>query len=344
MAKKNSLAWLWIILVLVAVVVGFFWFKKAKLDSGGVTIKYPQTPTTPTPWEIVQKLTGRDILKEEGVHLDFVPAAGAGVPTYEALLSGLYDVGLFDWTGWINVIARGGKIKAVNAGAGVTKIEKSGILVLDNSDIHSIKDLKGKTIAVNILGLGAEYTIDIFLQKSGLLPSDVQLLQVPMENEEEALRTKQVDAAAGTSGGGTWFDLALGRGGLRIIPGTNRYNIYGHDTSILAVGFRDDFIQAHPDAVRHFVTAAETAKRIIWDAFQKNPEQVRKVAEDLTTEKGGNPLLAKYYLPVSPNATIIRDGDIQFWIDLFVQNGKLKPGQLKPSDIYTNEFNSFVNN
>jgi hypothetical protein len=29
------------------------------------------------------------------------------------------------------------------------------------------------------------------------------------------------------------------------------------------------------------------------------------------------------------------------WIDWLVKDGKLKPGQLKPTDVYTNAFNPF---
>ena len=331
MSVKNKSKWLIVSVVglfLIAVVVGFLFYKRAKAVSGDVAIKLPQSTTSATSWEIVQHLTGRDILKEQNVTLDFIPAVGAGTPLYQPLLSGVYDLGQFDWTGWITV----------------TKAERTGILVLDESDIHSIKDLKGKTIGVNILGLGAEYTIKIFLEKNGLALSQVQLLQVPVENEEQALRTHQIDAAAGTTSGGSWFERALDRGGVHVIPGTKRYDVYGHDATIFACGFRDDFIAAHPDTVRHYVTAVETAKRVIWDAFQKDPEHVRKIVADITTEKGGNPQLVKYYLPANPESTLIKDSDIQFWIDLFVKDGKLQRGQIKPSDVYTNLFNPFARN
>jgi ABC-type nitrate/sulfonate/bicarbonate transport system substrate-binding protein len=138
--------------------------------------------------------------------------------------------------------------------------------------------------------------------------------------------------------------LALQRGGVRVIPGTSPYELFGHDETIGGTGFREEFIKAHPDVVRRYVTAVEKAKRIVWEAFKKDPEHVRQVYADIASEKGGNPELGKFYLPVSPDATIIKDRDIQFWIDALVEDGKLKPGQIKPSDIYTNEFNSFAEN
>ena len=69
---------------------------------------------------------------------------------------------------------------------------------------------------------------------------------------------------------------------------------------------------------------------------------MRDVYAQIAQEKGGNPKLGKYYLPVSPYKAVIKDGDIQFWIDALVSSGKLKSGEIKPSDIYTNEFNPLV--
>lgn len=317
--------------------------RKEKVDSGEVVIKAVDTATTPNNWDLVAKLTGRDILKEEDVKLQTISGTSTA-PSYQALLSGQYDVAGWAWVGWVNVVARGGKIKAVTAPSATTKEinGRSGILVLEKSEIRSIKDLKGKTIAINTLGLLSEYVIKLMLQKNGLSPADVQLIAVPDVNEEQVLRTRQVDAVAGTTNGGTWFDLARDRGGVRVIPGTSAYELYGKDTTSTGAGFREDFIKAHPDAVRHYVTAVEKSKRIIWEAFQKDPGHVRQVYTDIAREKGGNPQLGKYYIPVLPDATLIKDSDIQFWIDALVADGKIKPGQVKPSDIYTNEFNPFA--
>lgn len=38
---------------------------------------------------------------------------------------------------------------------------------------------------------------------------------------------------------------------------------------------------------------------------------------------------------------MIGDAELQVWIDWLVKDGLLKQDQLKPSDLYTNEFNYF---
>jgi len=341
--NKKILLWMTVIVVVSIALVVFLGRQKETNNNGKVVVRITDYPTTPSNWEIANRLTGGDVFKEEGVDVQLVPSLASVGPPFQSLLSGQVDVGGGAWVGWINVNARGGKIKAVYSNTLVSGDYRAGLLVPENSAIHSIKDLKGKTVAVNTLGLAADYVIKLALQKNGVAPDQVQLLQVPVENEEQALRTGQVDAAAGTTNGGTWFEQALERGGLRIIPHSSEYEVVGiPDHTPVGYGFKQEFIDAHPDAVRRYVTAVEKAEKIIGEAFQKDPQHVRDVYAQIAQEKGGNPKLGKYYLPVSPYKAVIKDGDIQFWIDALVSSGKLKSGEIKPSDIYTNEFNPLV--
>jgi ABC-type nitrate/sulfonate/bicarbonate transport system substrate-binding protein len=294
----------------------------------------------------VKKLTGRDILKEEGVKLETVPAVGGGTGgtvALQALLAKNVDTAGSAWPAWINIVASGGRIKALLGTTVSTKNNKSGtsgLLVLEESSVRTIKDLAGKRIAVNVLGAEADYVIRQYLKKNGLSISDVQLVVVPSENQEQMLRSKQVDAVAWTSNGGTYFDMTVEKGGVREVPGTRNYETKG-EAILYGIGFHNDFIEKHPDAVRRYIKAYDTARRIVYAEYQKDPERVRKTHADISTEKGGNPRLSKYYQATSwtPDFPLIVDKDLQWWIERFVEDGLLKPGQVKPTDIYTNEFN-----
>jgi ABC-type nitrate/sulfonate/bicarbonate transport system substrate-binding protein len=301
--------------------------------------------TGPTQWELVKKLTGRDILAEESLTLEPIQSvqSGGGTVALQALLANNVDVGGSAWPAWINIIARGGKIKAVLGTLVSTRDNrsgKSGLLVLENSSIHSIKDLVGKKIAVNVLGAEADYVIRQYLKKNGLSISQVELVVVPSENQEQMLRSRQVDAAAWTTNGGPQFEMTFEKGGVREIPGTRNFDVKGENL-LYAIGFRNDFIEQHPDVVKKYVKAYDTARRIMYDEFHKNPERVRRAYVDIATLKGGNPRMAKYYEASSwtPAFPFIVEKDLQWWIDRFTEDGLLKPGQIKPSDIYTNEFN-----
>jgi ABC-type nitrate/sulfonate/bicarbonate transport system substrate-binding protein len=261
----------------------------------------------------------------------------------QALLAKNVDTAGSAWPAWINIVASGGRIKALLGTTVSTKNNKSGtsgLLVLEESSVRTIKDLAGKRIAVNVLGAEADYVIRQYLKKNGLSISDVQLVVVPSENQEQMLRSKQVDAVAWTSNGGTYFDMTVEKGGVREVPGTRNYETKG-EAILYGIGFHNDFIEKHPDAVRRYIKAYDTARRIVYAEYQKDPERVRKTHADISTEKGGNPRLSKYYQATSwtPDFPLIVDKDLQWWIERFVEDGLLKPGQVKPTDIYTNEFN-----
>ncbi|HEX3048616.1 MAG TPA: ABC transporter substrate-binding protein [Bacillota bacterium] len=319
--------------------------KEGKLKEKNVTIRILDS-TTPSDWEIIKKAIGRDILKEEGVQLELISSASSasgGTISIQALLANNIDYASSAWPAWINAIAGGGKIKAVTTGSTTSKdYPGNGLVVLENSSIHTVKDLVGKRIAVNVLGASADYEIRQYLKQNGISIDQVQLVVVPSPQIEQTLRTKQVDVAAWTMGGGVEYEMAMDRGGLRELPGTKRYDIRGN-TIAMGNGFRKDFIKRHPETVQRFVRVVEKSKRILWDEFQKDPEQVRKAYAEVTESKGGNPKLFQYYRPsaFSPDYPFASDKDIQWWIDILESEGKLKGKQIKPSSIYTNEFNPY---
>lgn len=338
------------IVVLAAVILaiagaGWFAVKKSQAKTSDVAIRVFESSTSPTQWELVKKLTGRDVLKEEGVKLEPVPSVGSGGGTtaLQALLAKNVDTAGSAWPAWINIVASGGRIKALLGTTVSTKDNKSGtsgLLVLEDSTVRTIKDLAGKRIAVNVLGAEADYVIRQYLKKNGLSISQVELVVVPSENQEQMLRSRQVDAVAWTSNGGTYFDMTIEKGGVREVPGTRNYETKG-EAILYGIGFHNDFIEKHPDAVRRYIKAYDTSRRIIYAEYQKDPERVRKTHADITAEKGGNPRMSKYYQATSwtPDFPLIVDKDLQWWVERFIEDGLLKPGQVKPTDIYTNEFN-----
>ncbi|NTW52947.1 MAG: ABC transporter substrate-binding protein [Chlorobiaceae bacterium] len=335
-----------VIPALLAVLIAFAWWFAARKESAStkpVAVREVQT-TAPNNWELVKKLTGRDILAEEGVKVEpvFSLPSNLGTTSIQALLANNIDIGGAAWPSFINAVARGGKVRAVinmNVTTRDNESGTSGLLVLEGSDIHSIKDLAGKRIALNGLGAEADYVIRQFLKKNGLSVSEVELVTLQDDKQEQMLRNRQIDAAAFSGSGGLYFDKAVENGGVRQIPGTTNYDTKG-ESVLSGMGFRSDFIEKHPDVVRRYIHALDAARRIVYEEFHKDPERVRKAYAEISIQKGANPELAKYYRATrwNPNFPVIVDKDIQWWFDRLAEDGTLKPGQLKPSDIYTNEF------
>jgi len=337
-----------VVVVLVAAVVGIVLVAavKRKEPGGDVAIRVLES-TVPSEFEIASALTGKDILKEEGVTLDRINSveSSGGTVSIQALLGNNIDYAGSAWPAWINAIARGAKIKAVVTSNGSSKLNPgNGLVVLDNSNIRTVKDLVGKRIAVNVLGASADYEIRDYLRQNGLSIDQVQLVVVPSRQIEQVLRSGQVDVAAWTMSGGPDYELAKDHGGLRELPGTRRYDVRG-ETIIFGSGFRTEFLENHPRSVIHFINAVERSRHVIWDTYEKDPERVKKTYAEITAKKGGNPQLGKYYKPtVLSTHAFANDKDIQWWIDILVSEGKLKPGQIKPSDVYTHKYNQFYKN
>lgn len=343
--KRSMAIHLLIVAVVISAAAGIGWNRwHHKPSMAQPVVIRSSASAAPSNFELAARLTGRNVLKEEGVVLQptVIQAGGGGTVTMQALLGGNIDTAGGSISIWVNAIGKGARVKLLLPGTVTEAPEHSGLLVLDESPIHTIKDLAGKRIAVNVLGAEADFIIRTFLKQQGMSPDQVQLLVVPAENEEQTLRSKVVDAVAWTTSGGIPFDRAVENGGVRRIPGTSSFEARGNQSLLTtSEGFREDFIREHPDAVRAYVKAFDTARRIVWEEYQKDPERVRQIYAELSAAKGGNPKLAKHYRGPrwSAKNQFITDNDIRFWIDNFVSDGVLKAGQLKPSDVYTNEFN-----
>ncbi|MFZ4800688.1 MAG: ABC transporter substrate-binding protein [Chlorobium sp.] len=329
--------------LLVAAGSGWFLFHKSQHTESVFSIRVTDS-SAPNNFELVKKLTGRDLLEEENVGITpiTIQGGGGGTVTMQALLANNIDVAGGSISIWVNAISKGAKVKLLLPGSVTEKPEHSGLLVLEESNIHTIKDLAGKKIAVNVLGAEADFIIRTFLKQNALSVNNVELVVVPAENQEQVLRSRQVDAIAWTTSGGTQFDRTVDHGGVRRIPGTSSFETRGN-LSLLTTseGFLEKFIREHPDAVRSYLKAVDGARRIVRAEFEKNPDRVRTVYAEISEKKGGNPELVRYYRGVrwSPENQFITDRDIQFWIEKFTEDGILKQGQLKPADVYTNEFN-----
>lgn len=275
----------------------------------------------------------KGFLEEQGIKLERIGAVQGGTEAVQALITGSIDIAGSAWQPWINAVNRGSKLKVVVAGQG-QNAKEPGILwiVKKNSSIRSAKDLVGKKLAVNVLGAEADYVTRAYLKQNGLSIEQVQLIVVPWPQHEQVFKSEQVEMVATNT---PFSDKILEGGDARVL--FSNYDIRG-ETALYVYGVREDLIVKNPQAVRKFVTAI--AKAYDWSA--ENPEEARKVVAEIYKKNGNNPELAKYWSPrIAWEHGLIKDKDVQWWLDVFVGDGKLQQGQIKPSDIYTNEFNPY---
>jgi ABC-type nitrate/sulfonate/bicarbonate transport system substrate-binding protein len=262
-----------------------------------------------------------------GITLKDVGYAQGGPASLFALASGDVELGSAATAAVLNSIAGGNDFVAVYASNGINKTTESIFYTLEGSPIKSIKDLAGRTIAVNTLGAHLDYTVREALHSVGLPENAAKLVVVPGPQLEQVLRSKQVDVSAFGYWQKTFEGAALKNGPLQKVFG---------DTDILgeiAGGFtvmRRDWIQAHPQAAKVFVEKSEAAL----EYARLHPEETKAVIAKVLASRNENPDIAQYFTGYG-----VREGgkavprDLQFWINVLARGGVLKPGQLKAEDI-----------
>ncbi len=297
-----------------------------------VTIRYLSSSAVVEPYEFAKEL---GYLK--GINISRVGSTTGGPEDIISVSTGSTEIGHSSWVSIINAKVRGAEIKAVAGPMGNSPegwYEGTPFLskwiVLENSSIRSAKDLKGKKIAVHTLGGHAEYITREYLARNNVSRDDVQLLV--MSHHEEVLRQKQVDVVAPV---GAQIDKMEAAGGVRVL--FTDYDVIGNQTHC-GLFMRDGFIKEKPGVVKQFVEANARAA----DWAREHPAEAREMAAKIMKDKGGNPEIAKYWkgFGVREHA-LLEDGDVQFWIDWLVKDGKFAQGQFMPSDFYTNEFNPY---
>lgn len=279
----------------------------------------------------------KGFFEEQGIKIETVGTAGGGSPSIQAILGGSADIGGAAIPAYINAIKAGGKIKVIYGGAAMAHAQDPGYfwIVREDSDIHSAKDLAGKTIAVAARGAMLEYGTREYLKKAGLSIDQVNLILVPPPQQDQVLRSRQADVVMV---GSPIADHILEGGNTRIL--STLYDVLGEKTASGGYGFvvRQDLIDENPDVVKKLVAACVKADQ--W--AEANPEEAKKIVADILKKRDQNPEIAKYWrAPHLRDYGLWTDDDVQFWLDWFVKDGLIQESQVKPSDIYTNEFNPY---
>ncbi|MGW3729692.1 ABC transporter substrate-binding protein [Streptomyces sp. NPDC000851] len=238
----------------------------------------------------------------------------------------------------VKLAANKAPIKAVISYYGADKYAYNGFYVLEDSPIRSARDLIGKKVGMNTLGAHCEAMLDIYLQRGGLSPADidkVEPLVVPPVNTEQTLRQKQIDVAVL---GGVLRDKALAAGGIR--PLFTDHQLLGSFSAGTYV-MTDRFLKQNPDTARIFVTAVGRA--IEWSRSTPHEEVIARMT-DIVKKRGRNEDAAplKYWRSygVAGTAGRIIGKELQLWIDWLADRGDIQKGQVTLSDLYTNEFNA----
>ncbi|MEV4641723.1 ABC transporter substrate-binding protein [Actinoplanes sp. NPDC049548] len=274
------------------------------------------------------------------VKLKWIGNTISGPQDIQAATTGDIDFGGAFNGAIVKLKANKAPITAVIGYYGADKDTYNGFYVKADSPIKTAKDLIGKKIGVNTLGAHAEAVTKTYLSRNGLTPEQikqVELIVVPPVNTEQSLRQGQIDVA---SLSGPLRDKALERGGIR--PLYSDFELLGAFTGGSYV-LRNDFLKKNPETVKTFTTGV--AKAIEWSRTQPRDVVIARF-RDIIAKRGRNEddTQLKFWKSygVSSKGGAITDKDFSTWIEWLSSTGEIKSKDLKPSDLYTNEYNGLA--
>ena len=200
--------------------------------------------------------------KADGIRIEWTFLRGAGPAVNEVFANGLADFSSLGDLPYIVGQASGLKRKIL-AASGVR--QNTYLAVPSDSDIQSIKDLKGKRIAI-FKGTNIQTAVASILEANGLKEKDLKAINMDTATTRAALVTHDIDAAFGGS------DLLSLRdqGAVKIVYATKddpRYLRHG-----IFIG-SDDFIKKYPEITQRVVNQLVIASK--WGSdYAGNPAPV----------------------------------------------------------------------
>ncbi|MDF2503089.1 ABC transporter substrate-binding protein [Clostridium sp.] len=310
-----------------------------KFVNGKLTKPFTLKVPTQTGFNEIIIADKKGFLKDVGINLEYTGVLPANVSLAQSVVKG--DNDLYN-SGHVVTIAQarqaGAKLKIVLQGmVDSPDFDKTHMtwFVQNNGKINSAKDLVGKKIAMSSKGSCAELWNSEFLRQNGVDVSKNQILVMPDQQQEQALKQGSIDVAILHAP----YNMKAKNDNLKIL--TTSYKIGEVDgdgiTSGLAVrAFSEDFIKKYPDVVKAYIVADLKAQQYI----MSNYDEALKIDADYlkmnVKDVSGNAY------PV--NQKWLKPEQVDFWIKAAERNkftGFETPGKVKASDLYTNALNPY---
>lgn len=230
------------------------------------------------------------LFAKRGLAVEFIPV-GAAPERDQLLAAGRADAAVDEVQAVINFNRDKPQMKIVRWALRPTAASPHFfILAAKGSGITNAADLKGVEIGVS-QGTIIEYVTERLLQSAGLKGAEIKTLNVPrMPDRMSLLASGQLKAAVMPE---PLASIARSQGALVVLD-DSRHPEFGSSV----ISFRDDWMTAHPAALRAFLAAVEEATSLV-DA---NPE---KYASILVERRIIPPTMASSFkMPVFPKAGV----------------------------------------
>src|SRR6516164_3504711 len=187
--------------------------------------------------------------KEEGLSIEYHKAVG-GPAVVQALAAGAIPAGDIGVGPALTAAAR--KLPLVApalGGIGTPTHPFNRIMTLEDSPIRSVADLKGKKIALNQRGTMEDLVLPALKMSHGIGPEDLEIVLIPAPNQPQALSQRLVDAIFVNPPTDAVAERKFNARTVINLADFVPYIGYG------TFAFRQDFVEAYPDAAMRLMKA-----------------------------------------------------------------------------------------
>jgi NitT/TauT family transport system substrate-binding protein len=206
---------------------------------------------TMTPFYLAEKM---GYFKAEGLNVEFVPLPSAAL-MIAPLGAGQLDVGGGAITaGLYNAVGRGIDLKIVAdlgsdpPGYGFqTLVVRNSLLA--SGGYKSVKDLRGKRIAITARGISTSALVAALLKTGGLTMNDVTMLYMPVADQIAAMRNGSLDASLMPEPGPSLAEKE------KVATKILRDDAYYPNQQIVAMLYGSNFLKKNRDTGLHFMRA-----------------------------------------------------------------------------------------
>jgi NitT/TauT family transport system substrate-binding protein len=218
--------------------------------------------------------------KEENLAID-AQAAQTGAAVTAAVVSGEAEIGSSAVVPQLLAVSEGLPLRALGASGATTAPEDGDpngnfvVLVGANSDIESVADLNGRTIAVNALQAAIELAVRASADREGADSSTFAFVAIPFPEMSSALEAGRVDAIAVVE---PFFQAAVANGHRPLLI-AYPYDLDSGLQFALGTFFTStEYAEQNPDVVQRFIRAMRKANNYA----QEHPDKARAIIPTYT--------------------------------------------------------------
>ena len=243
------------------------------LGGGDDTVKIGYLPSDHDAALFVADAQG--LYKEKNISTELVQFNNGG-DLMTAMASGDVDVGYVGIAPVLSSVSSGVPVKVISS----AQVEGSGIIVTNDSNIHSAQDLAGKTIATPGEASIQHVLLSAYLKTNGMSLDDINESAMKVPSINDALKTGNLPAAI------TFQPyVSLGEADDNIDELVDSSEIMpGHPCCVVVAS--DDFIKNHEDTAKDIVAIHENATTFINEQIKANKTDdiVKLLPEDIVAD------------------------------------------------------------